>query len=379
MTVEYKLVTFCHISAKPDFTIMFAGITGAGKSSAGNFILNKRVFTRKRGLIHCTDKCSAVTLNVCDKTVKIIDTPGFFDAFTPTEQNFMEVSRALTFAKDGINAVAFVMKYERFTEQTENAFQQILKLEGVHPFMFVLFTHAEDDGVTKAATDELIQQDLSDSQCPSGFKKLMQLVNNRVIMLESVGTTPESYQLQKREEFITMIDVIHKSNGCKTYSNVILQHVAQAYENNRLLQQIFKRKAVESSESNKEKIKQLKKPDKDTTSNESSKVTKVVNDEIVSLMQENKKLEEACKEFEDKQCLTRITCEDIADNMKNSNIKKFTILEFFDEYTSSERLLVMGLYFGIKFGMVAGQCIGTTIGHVIHRSDYRQHSNCRQQ
>ena len=338
---------------------MFAGITGAGKSSAGNFILNKKVFAKKRGFIHCTDKSSTATSNVCGKTVKIIDTPGFFDAFTPTEQNFMEVSRALTFAKDGINAVAFVMEYHRFTEQSEKAIQQILKLKGIHPFMFVLLTHAEDDGATKAAADELIQQDLSDPLCPPGLKDLMQLVDNRVVMLESVGTTPESYQLQKREEFITMIDTIHKSNGFKTYTHVILHFAAQVYENNRLLQQISKRKVLESLESNKEKIKQLKKPDKDTKSNESSKEMKVVNDEIVGLMQENEKLEEACKEFEDKQCLTRTTCKDIADDMKNSNIKKSTILEFFNEYIK-------------VFGIAAVLII---IGHV---SEHRQHINCRQ-
>ena len=341
---------------------MFAGITGAGKSSAGNFILNKTVFAKKRGFIHGTDKCSAATSTICGKTVKIIDTPGFFDAFTPTEQNFMEVSRALTFAKDGINAVAFVMDYNRYTEQSEKAIQQLLKFKDIQQFLFVLLTHAEDDGKTKAATDELIQQVVSDPHCPSGLKDLMHLVDNRVIMLESVVTTAESYQLQKREEFITMIDTIHKSNGSKAYTNVILHRAAQVYENNRLLQQTIKRNTTELLESNKEKIKQLN----ESTSNESSK-------EIVGLMDENEELEKVSKELA--KSLTRITSELIASDLQNSNFVNYRHLLKFIGGLILWNFAIKFDTSGIGFHYLIRNPITTNVVHSFDLYTY----NCRQQ
>lgn len=114
-----------------------------GKSTAGNFVLNMDSFPIGEGLLHCTQHCKVSTPIVCGKKIKIVDTPGFFDGFSSTESNFKEFSTALTFAKDGVHAFAFVMRFGRFTKACKEAIEQLQLLTGVLPFVFILLTHAK--------------------------------------------------------------------------------------------------------------------------------------------------------------------------------------------------------------------------------------------
>lgn len=218
---------------KPDYTVVFAGVAGAGKSRAGNFLLKQKAFQHKKRLTAVTLTCSAAISTVGGKTVKIIDTPGFFDGFKPTEENHKELSKALTFAKDGVHAVAFVMDNTRFTEQCNKAIKELLRFEDFQPYIFVLLTHADDEGVTKEETDEYIKEELSSDTCPLGLKELMQVAEKRVVMVECLNTA-EDYHTQKCKEFITMIENIDRSNGFNPYTNDVLRETAQVYEDIRM-------------------------------------------------------------------------------------------------------------------------------------------------
>ena len=66
-----------------DYTIVFARVAGAGKSTAGNFFLNKKAFSSKGGVLCGSKICSARTATIYGKTVKIIDTLAFLMALNP--------------------------------------------------------------------------------------------------------------------------------------------------------------------------------------------------------------------------------------------------------------------------------------------------------
>ena len=207
-----------YISEKPDYTVVFAGITGAGKSTAGNFFLNGEHFRCDYFSLHSvTKQCSSAISTICGRSVKIIDAPGFVNGFY--EETLQELNRHLTLTKYGIHAVAFVMENRCFFEFYEKSIMQLLRFKALKPFLFVLLTHAQDIGVTKAV-DEYIQQMLQHPRCPQGYRNIMRLVGNRVIMVESLNTTGE-YHVQKSKEFMTMIKHIHQSNGYKVYDGVL--------------------------------------------------------------------------------------------------------------------------------------------------------------
>lgn len=210
-------------------------------------------------MISVTEVCSASTSIICGKKIKVIDTPGFFDEFTSTEENFKEFSRALTLAKDGIHAIAFVMRYGRFTRACREAIQQVLLLKGIQPFVFVLLTHAKNNGITATATAEYITECLTSNRCAPGLRSLIEVVENRVIMLEAVDFVAENYHEQKCEELMLMIENIFKRNGNKMYTNVMLQHAAEVYEQVKQKQKEEIEEIVKSLESNAEKIERLKK------------------------------------------------------------------------------------------------------------------------
>ena len=345
---------------------MFTGIAGSGKSTAGNKFFNKKVFSTEEGLVFGTAHCSAHVSTICGETVKIIDTPGFFDGFRSDDDNFRELARALILAKDGIHAVAFVMSNIRYTTQCKDAIQQIARFEGLQPYLFVLLTNAKNNGFTKVETDEYIQKTLSNKRCPPDFKDLMQLVDNRVIMLESGQYTPENIFAQKREEFIMMIKKMHKTNKYKVYTNPVLQRVAQVFEKTNLQQQIKIRTTEELLKLNKEKINQLKKANDDATAGvDNAEAPKIIDAEIASLMKENELLEETLKNLTDKQHLENFTNQIMTDDMKNSKITERNISDFFTKYTAGGYLL--GMSIGNMFSSTLGNTTGIAGSYVGYR------------
>ena len=317
---------------------------------------NKEVFTSADGLNRVTEKCVTSISTIFEKNVKIIDTPGFFDGFASTEHDIMELSRFSTFAKDGLHALVFVMTCKRFTENCEKAVERILFFKGVAPFVFVLLTHAKKNGITKAATNKYIKDTLSSSLCAPGLKNLMQLVDNRVVMVESVDAMGEEYQKQKSKEFVTMIENIFKNNGNKTYINDMLFSAARLYETVAKSKQGEEAKQTEILlQSNAEKISTLKRQTNDTTYN---KENEKMHTQIATLMKEKENLERKLKIIKSEQYLEQHTINILYSELKK---KKVTGLDIVG--------LVAGIFGGGTvasglFGAVGG-IIGGLIGSII--------------
>ena len=321
-------------------------------------------------LVSVTEKCSAATSTICGKTVKIIDTPGFFDGFTPTEETLQELSKAVLLAKDGIHAFAFVMNNSRYTADYEKAVYQLLHFKGLKPFLFVLLTHAEDVGITKAGADDYIKTTLSHPRCPPSLKTLMKLVENRVIMVESINPT-EEYRIQKCEEFIAMINSIHTSNNYQIYTDAVLQQAAQIYENNRLQQQMITRIITEWIKSNEEKIENLHKQVNDTTTSRSHEDIKKIRDDIVSLMKENENLERELEEIRGRGYLNKVSQKILNESMKNLNLDEDNVMEFMAKFVKRGCAIGTVVGIGTKMGTMAGGRIAFEIGRGIHT--FRQH------
>ena len=324
-----------------------------GKSTAGNFFLDKDCFPTKRGFISCTEECSVCASTiVCGKRIKIIDTPGFFDGLPPTDGNFKELSRVLAFVKDGIHAVALVIRYGHFTKACEEAIQQLQLLTGVLPFVFILITHAKKQGVTTTATAECIEQFLTSSRCAPGFRTLIELVENRVIMLEAVDHVAENYHQQKCNELLMMVEKIYKRNGNKVYTNSMLQYASQVYEIVKGQPKEEIQAKMKSLESNLQKMKQLKQQINNTT-NDKAAVEKI-SKEITVLQKKS---------------------EDLAKELEQISGEKYLV----DSVGTFSSATVVGGIAGGAIGMLLGPTgagMGATIGAVVARAI---RDNCNQQ
>ena len=363
-----------------DYTIVFSGITGMGKSTAGNFFLNMESFPTEEGFNSCTKQCSVDTSIICGKKVKIIDTPGFFDEFSSTESNFKELSRALTLAKDGIHAFAFVMRYGRFTKSCKEAIQQLQLLTGVVPFVFILLTHAKRKGVTTAETAEYIEQCLTSNHCALVLRTLMEDVENRVIMLEAVDHIAENYHQQKCNELLMMVEKIHKRNRDKVYTNAMLKHAAEVYEYVKHQQREEIQAIMKSLELNSQKIEQLKQQMNDTAITADNKAAvEVISKDITVLQKQNKDLEKRLEQIKDEQYLVQLTNKILKEEMSSSNFKGS-----FLDFVSSVSITTVGGLVGVGIGLLGGPRaagIGAGIGAVIGGATATliRDKNCNQQ
>ena len=329
-----------------------------GKSTAGNFFLKEECFPTAEGFNSCTEECSVGTSIACGKKVKIIDTPGFFDGLTSTDGNFKELSRVLTFAKDGIHAVALVLGYGHFTKVCEEALQQLQLLTGVLPFVFVIMTHAKRNGVTTTATAEFIEQFLTSSRCSPGFRTLIELVENRVIMLEAVDHIAENYYQQKCNELLMMVEKIHKRNENKVYTDRMLQYAAEVYETVKRQQKEETQAIMKSLELNSQKIEQLKQQINNTT-NDKAAVEKI-SKEITVLQKKNEDLAKGLEQISGEQYLVQLTNERLREKMPKGSYKG-SFVGFVSAFAGGIAGGAIGMLGGAKAATV-GAGIGAGMG-----------------
>ena len=352
----YYDIRIIYIIERTYYTIAFVGVTGSGKSTAGNFLFAKKAFTSGFGFDRITTKCKAITSTIIDKNVRIIDTPGFFDSFTSSDIDLKELSEFLTIAKDGIHALAFVLSSIRFTKHCEEAVQRILQFKGVSPFTFVLLTHAESLGITKTATKEYIENCLSNPCCHPAFKKLMKLVDNRVFMVESVQHVGENYHVQKCNEFIALLENIHKNNGNRIYINAMLCLANEVYEKSAKLKQKEEKTKIERLyQSNCDKILSLKKRNNNIMSTAQS------NAKVEILAAENRNLEKKLEKIKTKQYLDELTSEILYNTMMKSNTNGKDIAQF-----AGLAVKIFGIgAIGTSFYGVVGGLVGGMVGSIV--------------
>ena len=193
----------------------------------------KQFFFAQRSFGSVTIKSAAETCVVAGQNVKIIDTPGFLDAMSPTEVfNVAELSRAFVLAKDGVHAVGLVMDGSKRCDQyTADAINEILNFPDIIPFVFVLFTRGGTLGKTESKQKIEIQRMLGEANCPSQLKNFMHAISNRYMILESVEYNKKSnyqvgnllHKLMKSKETVKIDCYIQKCS--KLQRKYTIKHV----------------------------------------------------------------------------------------------------------------------------------------------------------
>ena len=208
---------------------MVTGITGEGKSTACNFLLGKELFEVGLGLMAVTSKTDSHSMVLQGREIKIIDTPGFCEDSKDDEVNVKELGKAVALSKTGVHAIALVINVShRFTSSQVTLLKELELLDDLWSFMFVIFSAAKSYGATDEEQRERIKTIYDGPRCPEDFKKVLDRVGKRFMMLESTETN-QDYRAAKLKEFLNMVDGIYYTNK-RVYSNKLFERAIKMYQ-----------------------------------------------------------------------------------------------------------------------------------------------------
>ncbi|XP_065888142.1 uncharacterized protein [Dysidea avara] len=192
-----------------NINILIIGVTGNGKSTLGNFILQQQVFQSGLGMIAVTSEAKKETRKIQGVDLTIIDTVGFSDDLGPLENHLDQICHALDVCKGGIDAVIFAIKStERFTTSISTVLTEMYQISDLWDHCFVAFTSAKGLGNTESEQVHKILSNLAHPRCPESLKTLLNKVQQRYILVESKDDMGDNYHATKMGQLFQMVSNI---------------------------------------------------------------------------------------------------------------------------------------------------------------------------
>ena len=207
-----------------EYTVMLVGKMGAGKSSLGNFLLQREEFVTGDDMACVTNdnKCESRMITDTIK-LRIIDTPGFGD-FREQDKVRDDVANAFYEAKDGVDAFIFVISsVERIGREMVDHFEmfkEFMDHEHFYDYVIPVFTKVDErlkkrrekDFMSYGKQERNIHEELAKDGLQTFNEKLKGKASDRWMCVSST-CTDQFYYDTLLLKLISTIDGIRLDTG----------------------------------------------------------------------------------------------------------------------------------------------------------------------